>query len=606
MELDSSSSLHLNQSNVVDATGNQVSRNNSRGIRVIGNRIYDSENGKSCHQCRQKTRDFSAGCKNPRNGKPCLIRFCHKCLLNRYGEKAEEVDLLNDWNCPKCKGICNCSLCMKKRGQQPTGILVHTAKASGFNSVSEMLSKKTSEGLELNNSAVLPIKEATLEKELVVHLSEEPGEENSLSGKKVLKVENEKTKKMKRGQLKEISNGNSVDDACQNNKLKKPKLCNGVSDCEVKRNANAEMEPKVEENHGMIRGQIDGPVVMGGGDNASAKSQTNPIVLHAQKIKEEVPLPIGTVMINILDIEFAPEDVGNALQFLEFCRVFGKALDVKKGEAEAILRALIRKQSLRRGQNNSVVEFQIKLLTLIVSESETDSSSLTASDGKDSWLTLLKDLITESDLGLKEFPLDWLDKGISGYNDLDISKKLIILNFICDEALGTMNLRSYIDDQNAKIAEEKKAAKSKVAEAKEKERSLKQQLQDEMAKAVISNGASLSISECDALVSKIKSEAAKAHSELLEAKGTIPKRNQCCDAVRIEPEYFDNSGKAFWQLRSCNDEYVFLLQDVTIHDEGVAELEVNEKWFVYGAEQKDGVNKYISSKRDWFPKLVSV
>ncbi|PNX64076.1 hypothetical protein L195_g053831, partial [Trifolium pratense] len=155
----------------------------------------------------------------------------------------------------------------KKRGQQPTGILVHTAKASGFNSVSEMLSKKTSEGLELNNSAVLPIKEATLEKELVVHLSEEPGEENSLSGKKVLKVENEKTKKMKRGQLKEISNGNSVDDACQNNKLKKPKLCNGVSDCEVKRNANAEMEPKVEENHGMIRGQIDGPVVMGGGDN---------------------------------------------------------------------------------------------------------------------------------------------------------------------------------------------------------------------------------------------------------------------------------------------------------------------------------------------------
>jgi hypothetical protein len=31
-------------------------------------------------------------------------------------------------------------------------------------------------------------------------------------------------------------------------------------------------------------------------------------------------------------------------------------------------------------------------------------------------------------------------------------------------------LRSYIDDQNTKIAEEKKAAKSKVAEAKEKVR----------------------------------------------------------------------------------------------------------------------------------------
>ncbi|MCI14468.1 zinc-finger of monoamine-oxidase A repressor R1, partial [Trifolium medium] len=143
------------------------------------------------------------------------------------------------------------------------------------------------------------------------------------------------------------------------------------------------------------------------------------------------------------------------------------ALDVKKGEAGAILRALIRKQSLRRGQNTLVVEFQIKLLTLIVSESETESSSLTASNGKNSWLKVLEDLITESDLGLKEFALDWLNKGINGYNDLDISKKLILLNFICDEALGTMKLRSYIDDQNAKIAEEKKAAKSKVAEAKE-------------------------------------------------------------------------------------------------------------------------------------------
>ncbi|MCI02729.1 zinc-finger of monoamine-oxidase A repressor R1, partial [Trifolium medium] len=191
------------------------------------------------------------------------------------------------------------------------------------------------------------------------------------------------------------------------------------------------------------------------------------------------------------------------------------ALDVKKGEAGAILRALIRKQNLRRGQNTLVVEFQIKLLTLILSESETESSSLTASNGKNSWLKVLEDLITESDLGLKEFALDWLNKGISGYNDLDISKKLILLNFICDEALGTMKLRSCIDDQNAKIAEEKKAAKSKVAEAKEKERNLKQKLQDEMAKAVISNGTSLSISEYDTLVSKIKSEAAKAHTELL-------------------------------------------------------------------------------------------
>ena len=46
---------------------------------------------------------------------------------------------LEDWKCPKCRGICNCSFCRKKIGCAPTGILVHKAKATGFSSVSEML-----------------------------------------------------------------------------------------------------------------------------------------------------------------------------------------------------------------------------------------------------------------------------------------------------------------------------------------------------------------------------------------------------------------------------------------------------------------------------------
>ncbi|CAL5186151.1 unnamed protein product [Lathyrus oleraceus] len=551
MEIDSSSSPQQ-----------KLNRNNKCGVRVVGNRIYDSENGKTCHQCRQKTRDFCAACKNPRNGKPCTIRFCHKCLLNRYGEKAEEVVLLNDWMCPKCKGICNCSFCMKKRGQQPTGLLAHTAKKSGFNSVSDMLCKKASEGSELNSAAVLLKEDATLKKELVLGLSGEPEKENTLGKINALKDGDKKSKKVKRENLKEISNGSSVDDVCQSKKSKKAKLCNG----------NDKMETKVEEDH--------------------------------EKLKEEIPLPMGTEITKILDIELAPEDVGNALQFLEFCRVFEKALDVNKGEAVAVLRALIRKQNLRRGQNTLVVEFQIKLLTFIVSDSEIESSPLTASSGKNSWLKVLEELITESDLILKEFPLDWLSKGISGYYDLDLSKKLILLNFICDEALGTMKLRSYIDDQNEKFAEEKKAAKAKVTEAKGKEKSLKQKLQDEMAKAIVSNGANLSISEHDALLATIKSEAAKAHTELIEAQGTVPKGNQCCDAVRIEHQYMDNSGKSFWKLRSCDDEYAFLLQDIKI-DNGEDAAKVDEKWFAYGAEQKDEVDKYISSRRDWLPKLTS-
>ncbi|KAL1367863.1 hypothetical protein AAHE18_02G080100 [Arachis hypogaea] len=39
-------------------------------------------------------RHFATMCKNVKNRKSCVIKFCHKCLLNRYGEtreKAEEV-----------------------------------------------------------------------------------------------------------------------------------------------------------------------------------------------------------------------------------------------------------------------------------------------------------------------------------------------------------------------------------------------------------------------------------------------------------------------------------------------------------------------------------
>jgi hypothetical protein len=45
---------------------------------------------------------------------------------------------------------------------------------------------------------------------------------------------------------------------------------------------------------------------------------------EAENYKEEIPFPIGNEMTRILDIEFTQEDVGNALQFLEFCRVFEK------------------------------------------------------------------------------------------------------------------------------------------------------------------------------------------------------------------------------------------------------------------------------------------
>lgn len=74
----------------------------------------------------------------------------------------------------------------------------------------------------------------------------ELGKDKSLGENKGLKVEKEKTKRMNQKKVKEISNGNNVNDACQNKILKKPKHSKGVSDNAVKINENAEMDTKVE------------------------------------------------------------------------------------------------------------------------------------------------------------------------------------------------------------------------------------------------------------------------------------------------------------------------------------------------------------------------
>lgn len=126
-----------------DANGGAaVKRRKGLGVRVIGGRIYDSENGTTCHQCRQKTIDFMAPCKAIVGKKACTQNFCAKCLLNRYGEKVAEVAQLQNWSCPRCRGDCNCSICLKKQGCAPTGILTPTAKATGFTSVADLLKKR--------------------------------------------------------------------------------------------------------------------------------------------------------------------------------------------------------------------------------------------------------------------------------------------------------------------------------------------------------------------------------------------------------------------------------------------------------------------------------
>eukprot|EP00794_Sanderia_malayensis_P009466 gene9466-10453_t len=98
---------------------------------------YD-QTGTTCHQCRQKTDDLKTICRDS-NCWGVRGQFCGPCLRNRYGEDAKEAILSSEWICPPCRGICNCSFCMPKRGRKATGILIHIAKGNGYDSVKSFL-----------------------------------------------------------------------------------------------------------------------------------------------------------------------------------------------------------------------------------------------------------------------------------------------------------------------------------------------------------------------------------------------------------------------------------------------------------------------------------
>ncbi|CAG8484668.1 8497_t:CDS:2 [Diversispora eburnea] len=118
---------------------NSTGRNN-QGRRIYGGRIYDSELGTTCHQCRQKTVEDKVQCTNAlADGSLCKVMMDERCLIGRYGETLEEARESGEWSCPKCRGVCNCSFCRRKKGLPATGILKYHALANGYNSVMDYL-----------------------------------------------------------------------------------------------------------------------------------------------------------------------------------------------------------------------------------------------------------------------------------------------------------------------------------------------------------------------------------------------------------------------------------------------------------------------------------
>ncbi|GAB4827411.1 hypothetical protein Ancab_034296 [Ancistrocladus abbreviatus] len=585
----------------------QRTRSKSPGVRVVGGRIYDSQNGKTCHQCRQKTMDFSAECTNEKGGKLCTIKFCHKCLKNRYGENAEEAATLNDWKCPKCRGICNCSFCMKKKGHPPTGILVHMAKATGFASVSEMLHVQGPENVSfqkiVGSKLASPRKLVTSDKDTVAVSPSKRGKENIFNGASNTNLHTQplpmstdkKPKKVKLG-----DHAKMCDTEKQNACFKEFEISQEVPEQKVKIDpGNPVLHDKkskelVSKSTSLIIAEeIKKEKKDAGGIHQKFEKDTN--IINCQDINSDggITLPQGKLIINMAAISLPPEDVGHALQFLEFCATFGEVLSVNKGQPESVLRDIMCGRSRRSGKCSSVVQFHIQLLTFLQKDLGEESPCLSPADGKSSWLHSLKKCLSESNCALKDTWVECVDKGVHGYEMLNCSQKLRLLTFLCDETLGTMEMRRWIEDQNLKFAQVQKEARGKLTAAKEKEKLMKRKMQDKIAKAILAkNGAPLTVSEHEAIVSKIKNAVAEAHEEMVEARGFVNKRKQTSDAVRTEPTLLDAKGFAYWRLKGYSS------HDIVCQDVGCGDLIIsNEKWFSFDAEEEKVIKKYILLSR---------
>ncbi|RZC58310.1 hypothetical protein C5167_005617 [Papaver somniferum] len=328
--------------------------------------------------------------------------------------------------------------------------------------------------------------------------------------------------------------------------------------------------------------------------NGQAKPKSRPLVdkvkKDAEEVRREVPeipiqLPQGIDLKAIVGVDLLDEDVGPAIQFLEFCKAFGEVFDLKIGQPETLLRDLTSGTSrLRTRQYSPIIRFQIKLLSLI--QENLGERSLSPSSKGSSIFQALQKCISNSHCKLEELPPNCFDKGGVVYEQLDSSTKLKILNYLCDETLSTDELRAWIEKQNLKLEEREREARQKVLAAKNKEKDMKQQILVEMAKQTCTT-------ETDNSLSTIRADTEKAHAEVLEAISMVVNKKQRSDAVRTDPVVSDGNGHIFWRLPGYSPDSDILLQDIGSGDP----LTPQEKWFTYDVEQKQVVEKCVSSLR---------
>ncbi|KAE8709678.1 Zinc-finger domain of monoamine-oxidase A repressor R1 protein, putative isoform 2 [Hibiscus syriacus] len=522
----------------------------------------------------------------------------------------------------------------KKRGHQPTGRLVHAAKANGFASVSDMLHLNDSErsgSQETVGEAVSSKKRKAAEKESGTEETGNSRKESSDKGSNGSIQANEKKAATKYTKLKRlrsknggeiVSEGNDADFSTQKVTPKKSRISKkALYEGEVILDRNTAIQliemkvlKKCDQGEDEMLNHAT-PIAKNKPNNKSPNPKKKNVEVKSEASDDDITLPQGTLLNCVDGIDLPAEDVGHALQFLEFCEAFGEVLNMKKGQSQLILRELLTGKSKRKHKLRypSIVQFHIRLLSMMQKDLGKEYPCLSRDLSETSWAQVLGEYISDSQKPLKRSLSDCLDMSDDRYEKLNSSKKLRLLNFLCDESLVTTEFRSWIYEQNSKFVEKEKKMKEKLLSRRERERNMekemKQKLQDEIAKAIImKNGAPLSISENEELISRIKKEVAQTLEVDYTLAGTLevsetvdevmPKEEEDCrsDAVRSEPIFWDGHGHKFlkfWRLRGHLGESNILLQDIEVGDSVAAK----EQWYNYSTEQNATVEKYISSFR---------
>ncbi|KAG0628704.1 hypothetical protein M758_1G046200 [Ceratodon purpureus] len=358
--------------------------------------------------------------------------------------------------------------------------------------------------------------------------------------------------------------------------------------------------------------------------------------------EEEAFLPEGTPLLTVAGVELPESAVGPALEFLEFCAAFYKPLGMKKAEAEKALHEAVKGCNLKKGNQCQVVQVHVRLLSVILYETDEPKHIAVGVKSKNSWLEVLKNYLfkkahpnvksaqvkdtegeesvtkeTEAECSSKASPslsdsvaspsnstsspvqesllklVKSLESGADGYESLAVEEKLQLLNLLCNDVLSTAVLRGHIERVMSEYDENRREERERSRAAKKKAKLDQEKQKESMLTGGKSNGAQTLEQESEKMA-KLRSDTLRSStSEPSTSKEPGSEETLRSDAVKTEAVLWENGSRALWKLKGGNDRTALALQDLR-YVEGIPK----EKWTVYSDKDKEVLATYLNQKKN--------